>query len=72
MNTYKRPDSKFWWFKFTLDGQRYQESSGETNRRKAENVAAAYRSNLIQTQRLEFTEKRSVPTFPVATKEFLA
>lgn len=71
MNFFKRPDSQYWWFQFRLDGKRHQKSSGELNRRKAENVAASYRSNLIQTQRLGFTEKKPVPTFSAATKEFL-
>ena len=50
MNFYKRPDSQYWWFQFRLSGERHQRSTYETNRRKAENIAAAYRSNLIQTQ----------------------
>jgi hypothetical protein len=72
MNFYKRPDSQYWWFQFRLNGERHQRSSYETNRRKAENIAAAYRTNLIQTRKLGFTEKKPIPVFAEAMREFLA
>jgi integrase len=36
---YRRDDSEFWWCRFSLDGRRYMQSTGETDAGKAETAA---------------------------------
>ncbi len=40
MKLFKKTDSSFWWFDFTVRGQRYRGSTKETNEKRAEKVAA--------------------------------
>jgi hypothetical protein len=46
MALYKRPNSKFWWMKFTFDGQLIQQSTQVANKRDALTVESAYRTQL--------------------------
>jgi integrase len=70
MQFYKRPGSKFWWFKFVYRGVRYQESTKQTNRRKAEDLAAAFRLRLIEDE-LNVKRKKAAPTFSQAMAQYL-
>ena len=70
MQFYKRTGSKFWWFKFVYRTVRYQESTKQTNRRKAEDIAAVFRMRLIEGE-LDIKRKQSAPTFSVAISSFL-
>ena len=70
MQFYKRPGSKYWWFKFVHRGVRYQESTKQTNRRKAEDFAAAFRLRLIEGE-LNINRKQAAPSFAAAMADFL-
>lgn len=70
MQFYKRSGSKYWWFKFVHRNVRYQESTKQTNRRKAEDIAAAFRLRLIEGE-LNVKRKQATPAFNVAMAEFL-
>jgi integrase len=48
MNLYKREGSKVWWAQFTHRKRRYQFSTKETNRRKAEDYAVNFKSNVTR------------------------
>lgn len=43
MSVYQRPDSPWWWCEFTIDGQRFRRSTGETTRGKAEKIERRFR-----------------------------
>jgi integrase len=47
MSVYKRPDSKYWWFKLTLGGKLYQRPTKLSNKREAEDYERAFRTKLI-------------------------
>ena len=70
MEFFKRPTSKFWWFKFVYRGVRYRESTKQTNRRKAEDYASAFRVRLIEGE-LNVKRKKAAPTFTKAMADFL-
>jgi integrase len=70
MQFYKRQGSKYWWFKFVHRSVRYQESTKQTNRRKAEDIAAAFRLRLIEGE-LNVKRKQAAPAFNAAMAEFL-
>lgn len=48
MELFKKKDSKYWWFSFLVRGQRYRASSKETNRSRAEKIAALKLSQAIE------------------------
>jgi integrase len=52
MSLYKRKDSTVWWVRFTLKGRRIQQSSGTSERIKAEEFEAKLKSSLWEQQRL--------------------
>lgn len=70
MALYKRPNSKFWWMKFTFDGELIQQSTKCKNKRDAETVESAYRTQLA-LGKVGIEPKRNVPTFEQAVKDFL-
>ena len=76
MALFKRSASKFWWMKFTFEGKLIQESTRETNRRKAENIEAAKRTklNLEKYGIVEPVEEtvKEVPTLEQSCNDFLA
>jgi integrase len=45
---YKRPDSKFWWFRFVVDGKEYAKSTKTANKRLAADIEAAERTRVIK------------------------
>jgi hypothetical protein len=44
MAVYKQPKSKYWWYKFTWNGEPIRESTKQTNKRVAEQMEAAHLS----------------------------
>ncbi len=70
MALYKRPNSKFWWMKFTFDGQLVQKSTQVANKRDAATIESAYRTQLA-LGKIGIEPKREVPTFEKAADDFL-
>ncbi len=52
MSLYKRKDSSIWWVRFTHKGMRVQQSSGTSDREKAEEYEARLKSSLWEQERL--------------------
>ncbi len=52
MSLYKRKDSSIWWVRFTHKGKRIQQSSGTSERIKAEEYEAKLKSSLWEQERL--------------------
>src|SRR5271169_4451542 len=52
MSLYKRKDSSIWWVRFTHKGKRVQQSSGTSERVKAEEYEAKLKSSLWEQERL--------------------
>jgi integrase len=69
MSVQKRGDT--WWMYFTYNGRRIQQSTKCKNKRDAESVERAYRTQLAKGE-VGLEEKKPVPLFVDAMKEFLA
>jgi integrase len=65
---YKR--SKTWWFSLEFEGKRYQKTTREKNRVKAEGIASAFRTALAH-RRVGIIERKPVPLLADAMKSFL-
>lgn len=48
MAVYKQAKSKYWWYKFTWNGEAIRESTKQTNKRVAEQMEAAHRTSLAK------------------------
>ena len=70
MALYKRPNSKFWWMKFTFGGELVQQSTKVTNKRDAATIEAAFRHELA-LGRIGIKPKVKAPTFSQAVDDFL-
>jgi integrase len=70
MALYKRKGSKFWWMKFTFDGQAVQRSTKCRAKRDAETVESVYRTELA-LGRLGIVAPGQVPAFDDAVTDFL-
>lgn len=70
MALYKRPNSKYWWMKFTFDGEPVQKSTKVANKRDALTVESAYRTQLA-LGKIGIEPKRKAPTFDEAAEDFL-
>jgi integrase len=70
MALYKRPNSRFYWMKFTFDGQLVQQSTKCSNKRDALQVEAAFRHELA-LGRIGIEPKVKAPTFIKAVDDFL-
>ncbi len=70
MALYKRPNSKFWWMKFTFDGQLVQRSTQIANKRDAGTIESAYRTQLA-LGKIGIEPKVKAPTFTQAVEDFL-
>src|SRR4051812_25465609 len=68
MAVFKRGD--VYWFKIYWNGQRIRKSTKTKNKRAAESIEAAYRVKLAQGE-VNIFEKKPVPAFSDAMKEFL-
>ncbi len=71
MPLFKRTNSKYWWFKFTFDGQLIQQSTKVANKRDALTVESAYRTQLA-LGKIGIEPKVKAPTFDKAVDDFLA
>ncbi len=60
MAVYKQPKSKFWWYKFVWNGKPIRESTKQTNRRVAEQMEAARRTQLAKGE----VGIRDIPRIP--------
>jgi hypothetical protein len=68
---YKRPNSKYWWFKFTWNGQPIRESTKQANKRVAEQMEAARRTALAKGE-VGIRDTAPVPTLKeFAERDFL-
>jgi integrase len=70
MSLYKRANSKFWWMKFTFDGELVQQSTKVANKRDALTIEAAFRHELA-LGRIGIKPKGKTPTFKQAVADFL-
>ncbi len=70
MALYKRPNSKYWWFKFHFDGELVQRSSQCANKRDASTVESAYRMQLT-LGKIGIKPKVKAPTFKKALEDYL-
>jgi integrase len=61
MAVYKQPKSKYWWYKFTWNGEAIRESTKQTNKRVAEQMEAAHRTSLAKGE-VGIRERKPVPT----------
>jgi hypothetical protein len=61
MAVYKQPKSKYFWYKFTWNGEQIRESTKQTNKRIAEQMQAAHRTALAKGE-VGIRERRTVPT----------
>ena len=61
MAVYKQPKSKYWWYKFTWNGEQIRESTKQTNKRVAETMEAAHRTALAKGE-VGIREKKIAPT----------
>ena len=58
---YKQAKSKYWWIKFTWNGDQIRESTKQTNKRVAEQMEAARRTALAKGE-VGIRDKRPIPT----------
>lgn len=70
MALYKRPGSKYWWMKFTFDGELVQQSTKVANKRDAQTVESAYRTQLA-LGKIGIKPKKTAPAFETAANDFL-
>jgi integrase len=70
MALYKRPNSKYWWMKFTFDGELVQQSTKCKKKRDAETVESAYRTQLA-LGKIGIKPLPKAPAFDKAIDEFL-
>jgi hypothetical protein len=70
MHLYKRKDSKFWWYKFVLEGRTYQASTKVRGRREAEGIASKARLDAIEGK-YEIRRRKKTPIFKDAMARFL-
>lgn len=61
MAVYKQPKSKYWWYKFTWNGEQIRESTKQANRRIAEQMEAAHRTALAKGE-VGIRDRKPAPT----------
>lgn len=71
MAIYKRPGSRYFWAKFYFDGQLHQFSTKCKNKRDAETVESAFRTELA-LGKVGIKPKKDAPIFEKAADDFLA
>lgn len=70
MAIYKRPGSKFYWYKFTFDGELVQQSSKCTTKADARKVESAHLTQLA-LGKIGIKPKKEIPTFEKVIEDFL-
>ena len=61
MAVYKQAKSKYWWYKFTWNGEPIRESTKQTNKRVAEQMEAAHRTALAKGE-VGIRDRKPVPS----------
>ena len=59
---FKQKSSKYWWFKFVWNGESVRESAKTTNKRIAEQIESARKTQLAKNE-VGIRDKKPVPTF---------
>lgn len=68
---YKQPKSKYWWYKFTWEGEPVRKSSRQTNRRIALQIEAAHKTQLAKGE-VGIEDRKPVPTLrEFAERDFM-
>src|ERR1700683_4640510 len=71
MAVYKQPKSKYWWYKFTWNGEAIRESTKQTNQRIARQMEATHRARLAQGE-VGIRERKTIHSLrDFATNDFL-
>src|SRR5437773_557602 len=70
MAVYKQPKSKYWWYKFVWNGRPIRESTKQTNRRIAELMEAARRTQLAKGE-VGIRDMGRIPTLAEFAEERL-
>lgn len=70
MAIYKRPNSKFYWMKFYFDGELIQKSTQVSNKKDAQTIESAYRTQLA-LGKIGIKPKKDAPTFKQTADDFL-
>lgn len=71
MAVYKQPKSKYWWYKFTWNGELIRESTKQANKRVAEQMEAAHRTALAKGE-VGIRDRKAVPSLKhFAENDFL-
>ena len=70
MAVYKQQESKFWWYKFTWNGQSVRRSTKQTNKRVAEQMEAAHKTGLAKGE-VGIVEKQPAPTLELFAERFM-
>jgi hypothetical protein len=69
MSVYKQPNSKYWWFKFVWKGELLRESTKQTNKRIAEQMEAARKTQLAKGE-VGIEDRKPVPTLKELAARF--
>src|SRR5580693_1867052 len=70
MAVYKQQESKFWWYKFTWNGQSIRRSTKQTNKRVAEQMEAAHKTGLAKGE-VGIVEKQPAPALEQFSERFM-
>jgi integrase len=71
MAVYKQAKSKYWWYKFTWNGELIRESTKQTNQRVARQMEAAHRAALAKGE-VGIRERKPIPVLRTfAEQDFL-
>jgi integrase len=71
MAVYKQAKSKYWWYKFTWNGEQIRESTKQANKRIAEQMEAAHRTSLAKGE-VGIRDRKPAPTLrDFAERDFL-
>jgi integrase len=70
MSIYKRSGSKFYWMKFFFDGELIQKSTQVSNKKDAQTIESAYRTQLA-LGKIGIKTKAETPSFEKAADDFL-
>jgi integrase len=70
MAVYKQKESKFWWYKFTWNGERVRKSTKQTNKRVAEQMEAAQKTSLAKGE-VGIVQRGPAPTLRQFSERFM-
>ena len=72
MKLFKKPKSRFYWFDFTVRGQRYRGSTGETKMVRATKVASMKLARAVKQGDLFYTKPTVLPVFSERFQSWLS